>query len=51
LNSELIALLGADLIADDFTVDGLNALSGADAAAALGRGQRAPALRVIDETL
>jgi len=51
LNSELIALLGADLIADDFTVDGLNALLGADAAAALGRGQRVPALRVIDETL
>ena len=49
-NSALIALLAADLVAADFTVDGLNALLGADAAAALDRGQRVPALRVINET-
>ncbi len=49
-NAKLIALLAADLLAADFTVDGLNALLGVDAAAALNRGHRVPALRVIDES-
>ena len=49
-NAKLIALLRTDLLAADFTVDGLNALLGSDAAAALNRGQRVPALRVIQET-
>ena len=49
-DSALVALLAADLVAANYTVDGLNTLFGADAAAALDRGQRVPALRVIGQT-
>ena len=45
MDPALIARLAADLTAADFTVDGLNELWGEDAAAALHRGQRVPALR------
>ena len=44
---QLISRLAADLAAADFTVDGLTALWGDDAAAALHRGQRVPALRAL----
>ena len=45
MDPDLIARLSADLAAADFTVDGLTALWGEDAAAALHRGQRVPASR------
>ena len=45
MDPALIARLAADLTAADFTVDGLTELWGEDAAAALHRGQRVPALR------
>lgn len=44
---EPIARLAADLEAAEFTVDGLTALWGEDAAAALHRGHRVPALRAL----
>nr|WP_188741789.1 methyltransferase [Agromyces bauzanensis] len=46
--AELVALLRADLEATGFTVESLEALWGADAAAALHRGERVPARRVLD---
>ncbi|MFB9310765.1 methylase of polypeptide subunit release factors [Agromyces hippuratus] len=45
---ELLGLLRADLVAADFTVEALEALWGDDAAAALHRGERVPARRVLD---
>ncbi|SIO23430.1 DUF7059 domain-containing protein [Agromyces cerinus] len=45
---ELLGLLRADLVAADFTVAALEALWGDDAAAALHRGERVPARRVLD---
>lgn len=47
MNLALIDRLRADLRAADFTVDALTNLWGPDAAAALHRGQRVPALRAI----
>ncbi|WP_082571653.1 DUF7059 domain-containing protein [Agromyces sp. Root1464] len=44
----LLELLRADLVAADFTVPALEALWGEDAAAALHRGERVPARRVLD---
>lgn len=48
MTSPLIAALAADLEAAAFTVDGLTDLWGPDAADALHRGQRVPALRALD---
>ncbi|MFC9559806.1 methyltransferase [Agromyces sp. NPDC056965] len=45
---ELLGLLRADLVAADFTVAALEELWGEDAAAALHRGERVPARRVLD---
>ncbi|WP_157428316.1 DUF7059 domain-containing protein [Agromyces salentinus] len=45
---DLLALLAADLRAARFTVASLDSLWGAEAAAALHRGQRVPARRVLD---
>ncbi|WP_136707767.1 methyltransferase [Agromyces sp. H66] len=45
---ELLTRLRADLEAARYTVDALEALWGADAAAALHRGERVPARRVLD---
>lgn len=45
---ELLALLRADLEAAAFTVEAIEALWGADAAAALHRGERVPARRVLE---
>ena len=45
-----IALLAADLASARFTVDSLGELWGEDAAAALHRGQRVPALRALAST-
>ncbi len=45
----LTALLAVDLEAAGFTVDGLTALWGEEAAGALHRGQRVPALRVLEQ--
>jgi len=50
VDTALIARLRADLLAADFTVDALDELWGADAAAALYRGQRVPALRALGST-
>jgi len=47
VDSTLIARLAADLRAANFTVDALTELWGEDAAAALHRGQRVPALRSL----
>ena len=46
--SDLLARLRDDLAAADFTVPALESLWGADAAAALHRGERVPARRVLD---
>ncbi|WP_448810727.1 DUF7059 domain-containing protein [Agromyces bauzanensis] len=46
--TDLVARLRDDLARAGFTVDALEALWGADAAAALHRGQRMPARRVLD---
>ena len=46
--SDLLARLRDDLAAADFTVAALESLWGADAAAALHRGERVPARRVLD---
>jgi len=46
-----IADLAADLAAARFTVDALGELWGEDAAAALHRGQRVPALRALESTV
>ena len=51
LHARLISHLAADLAAADFTVDGLTALWGDEAAAALHRGQRVPALRALAAAL
>jgi Methyltransferase small domain len=45
----LIDCLRADLTAANFTVEGLDALWGADAAAALHRGHRLPAIRALGD--
>ncbi len=47
MDPALIARLAADLDAADFTVEALTALWGEEAAAALHRGQRVPALRAL----
>ncbi len=47
MDAALIARLRADLTSADFTVDALTALWGEDAAAALHRGQRVPAIRAL----
>lgn len=47
MDPALIAALAADFRSADFTVDALDALWGADAAAALRRGHRVPALRAL----
>ncbi len=47
VDSALLARLADDLRSANFTTDGLTDLWGEDAAAALHRGQRVPALRVI----
>jgi methylase of polypeptide subunit release factors len=49
VNTQLIARLAADLRAANFTVDALTELWGEDAAAALHRAQRVPALRALAE--
>jgi methylase of polypeptide subunit release factors len=49
VDASLIARLRADLSAADFTVDALTALWGEDAAAALHRGQRVPAIRALTD--
>jgi methylase of polypeptide subunit release factors len=46
-DAELVDLLRADLTAASFTVDALDRLWGEDAAAALHRGHRVPALRAL----
>jgi methylase of polypeptide subunit release factors len=48
VNTQLVAQLASDLRAAGFTVDALERLWGEDAAAALHRGQRVPALRALD---
>jgi methylase of polypeptide subunit release factors len=48
VDTALIASLARDLTAAGFTVDGLTELWGEDAAAALHRGHRVPALRALD---
>lgn len=48
MDTALIASLARDLTAAGFTVDGLTELWGEDAAAALHRGHRVPALRALD---
>ncbi len=50
MDADLLARLAADLRAASFTVDALGALWGEDAAAALHRGHRLPALRALTET-
>jgi methylase of polypeptide subunit release factors len=47
VNHELVDRLASDLRAADFSVDALTALWGAEAAAALHRGHRVPALRAL----
>lgn len=47
MTSPLISALATDLAAAGFTVDGLTELWGTDAAEALHRGQRVPALRAL----
>lgn len=47
MNHELVDRLASDLRAADFSVDALTALWGEDAAAALHRGHRVPALRAL----
>ncbi|MEQ1736331.1 MAG: SAM-dependent methyltransferase, partial [Rhodoglobus sp.] len=48
MDADLISRLADDLRAANFTVDALTDLWGEDAAAALHRGQRVPALRAIE---